>query len=265
MRQADADMLAARSREELLRRNDVFEPSSRPRPPDLPRPVTRCLVVSWQVGRLLAFGNGPATTDAQHVSVEFVHPVIVGKRALPALDLGPDFETRLPVVLRPEDMVMGFAFPERDARGGACAPGGRGAGRAHLRAGTGDVGDYRVRASETKTRSCARRSSRSSTTCCGRRCTCTSSTGSRGTTWEPLPFSTPSWARASSGSKASSKRCRARCCRRWRRSTACGPRSRRLRPRPSPVSPRPSRSAWPRGARSSPSATAARPRMPTTW
>jgi D-sedoheptulose 7-phosphate isomerase len=64
-------------------------------------------------GRLLAFGNGSAATDAQHVSVEFVHPVIVGKRALPALDLGPDFETRLPVILRPEDMVMGFAFPER--------------------------------------------------------------------------------------------------------------------------------------------------------
>jgi D-sedoheptulose 7-phosphate isomerase len=43
-----------------------------------------------------------------------VHPVIVGKRALPALDLGPDFERRLPVLLRPEDMVMGFAFPEAD-------------------------------------------------------------------------------------------------------------------------------------------------------
>ena len=35
-------------------------------------------------GRLLAFGNGAGATDAQHVSVEFVHPVIVGKRALPA-------------------------------------------------------------------------------------------------------------------------------------------------------------------------------------
>ncbi|MBA3491696.1 MAG: SIS domain-containing protein [Rubrobacteraceae bacterium] len=65
-------------------------------------------------GRLLAFGNGSASTDAQHVSVEFVHPVIVGKRALPALDLGPDFERRLPALLRPEDMVMGFASPEPD-------------------------------------------------------------------------------------------------------------------------------------------------------
>jgi D-sedoheptulose 7-phosphate isomerase len=65
-------------------------------------------------GRLLTFGHGPAATDAEHVSVEFVHPVIVGKRALPALDLGPDFEARLPVILRPEDMVMGFSFPAGD-------------------------------------------------------------------------------------------------------------------------------------------------------
>src|SRR5262245_48570692 len=28
-------------------------------------------------GRLLAFGRGACATDAQHVSVEFVHPVIV--------------------------------------------------------------------------------------------------------------------------------------------------------------------------------------------
>ncbi|MEA2510233.1 MAG: D-sedoheptulose 7-phosphate isomerase [Actinomycetota bacterium] len=41
-------------------------------------------------GRLLAFGAGAAATDAQHVSVEFVHPVIVGKRALPALALPND-------------------------------------------------------------------------------------------------------------------------------------------------------------------------------
>ena len=40
-----------------------------------------------QGGRLLAFGNGAWATDAQHVSVEFVHPVIVGERALPALAL----------------------------------------------------------------------------------------------------------------------------------------------------------------------------------
>ncbi|MEP7199998.1 MAG: SIS domain-containing protein [Chloroflexota bacterium] len=41
-------------------------------------------------GRLLVFGNGSSATDAQHVSVEFIHPVIVGKRALPALALTND-------------------------------------------------------------------------------------------------------------------------------------------------------------------------------
>ena len=42
-------------------------------------------------GRLLAFAASPAgRSDARHVAVEFVHPVIVGKRALPALALpGP--------------------------------------------------------------------------------------------------------------------------------------------------------------------------------
>jgi D-sedoheptulose 7-phosphate isomerase len=65
-------------------------------------------------GRLLAFGRGPYATDAQHVSVEFVHPVIVGKRALPALDLSILFRPWMESILRPEDMVMGFGPPEGD-------------------------------------------------------------------------------------------------------------------------------------------------------
>src|SRR6202050_1031625 len=65
-------------------------------------------------GRLLAFGRGPYATDAQHVSVEFVHPVIVGKRALPALDLSLLFRPWLEVLLQPDDIVMGFGPPEGD-------------------------------------------------------------------------------------------------------------------------------------------------------
>lgn len=65
-------------------------------------------------GRLLAFGRGPYSTDAQHVSVEFVHPVIVGKRALPALDLSILFRPWLDAIVRPEDIVMGFGPPEGD-------------------------------------------------------------------------------------------------------------------------------------------------------
>jgi D-sedoheptulose 7-phosphate isomerase len=66
-------------------------------------------------GRLLAFGRGPYSTDAQHVSVEFVHPVIVGKRALPALDLSILFRPWMEAILCPEDIVMGFGPPEGDA------------------------------------------------------------------------------------------------------------------------------------------------------
>ncbi len=115
MRKVDADTLADQSREELLCRDGTFESFFEK---EAPRLAEACHEMSRRFmagGRLLAFGNGSAATDAQHVSVEFVHPVIVGKRALPALDLGPDFETGLPVVLQPEDMVMGFAFLEKDA------------------------------------------------------------------------------------------------------------------------------------------------------
>src|ERR687893_796769 len=114
MQPIDTEILALRGREELLQRNNIFEAFLKA---EAPRLAEACHTMSRRFlsgGRLLAFGNGSAATDAQHVSVEFVHPVIVGKRALPALDLGPDFERRLPVVLRPEDMVMGFAFPKTD-------------------------------------------------------------------------------------------------------------------------------------------------------
>ncbi len=110
----DTDTLAIRCHKELLRRNAIFESFFEA---EAPRLAEACHEMSRRFlagGRLLAFGNGSAATDAEHVSVEFVHPVIVGKRALPALDVGADFEKRLPVVLRPEDMVMGFAFPEAD-------------------------------------------------------------------------------------------------------------------------------------------------------
>ena len=107
------DPLVARGREALSRRNAVcaaFFSAEAPRLAAACREMSRRFLAG---GRLLAFGQGAAATDAQHVSVEFVHPVIVGKRALPSLDLGPDFATRLPVIVRPDDMAMGFSFPCR--------------------------------------------------------------------------------------------------------------------------------------------------------
>ncbi|HEY6279666.1 MAG TPA: SIS domain-containing protein [Streptosporangiaceae bacterium] len=46
-----------------------------------------------QGGKLVVFGTGGQSTDALHVAVEFVHPVIVGKRALPAISLTADVAT----------------------------------------------------------------------------------------------------------------------------------------------------------------------------
>lgn len=110
-----ADNLTEHAREALLRRNPVFTAYFQA---EAPRLAAACRWMAARFltgGRLLAFGRGAAATDAQHVSVEFVHPVIVGKRALPALELGPEFEAALPVLVTPRDVVMGFSFPGSDA------------------------------------------------------------------------------------------------------------------------------------------------------
>ena len=82
-------------------------------------------------GTLFVFGSGAQATDAQHVAVEFVHPVIVGKRALPALALTSDgpvlsgavrtdpdgaFAAALDTLGGPGDMAMGLCTGEPDAR-----------------------------------------------------------------------------------------------------------------------------------------------------
>jgi D-sedoheptulose 7-phosphate isomerase len=51
-------------------------------------------------GKLVVFGSGAEATDAQHLAVEFVHPVIVGKRAFPALSLTGDVATLTGVASR---------------------------------------------------------------------------------------------------------------------------------------------------------------------
>jgi D-sedoheptulose 7-phosphate isomerase len=67
-------------------------------------------------GRLIALGPDPASrSDARHVSVEFVHPVIVGKRALPAVALtaeGGPLGAQLVGIVGPGDIVIGFGIGE---------------------------------------------------------------------------------------------------------------------------------------------------------
>jgi D-sedoheptulose 7-phosphate isomerase len=73
-------------------------------------------------GRLYAMGNGGSATDAQHVAVEFFHPIIEKRRPLPALALTADqalvtaisndrdfakvFADQLRVLGRPDDMAL---------------------------------------------------------------------------------------------------------------------------------------------------------------
>lgn len=40
--------------------------------------------------KMLVCGNGGSATDAQHVAVEFMHPITVGRKALPAICLSND-------------------------------------------------------------------------------------------------------------------------------------------------------------------------------
>ena len=106
--------LATFVRDELLRRNAI---SAEYIPRHSKALAETCRLIAERYrrgGRLLAFGRGPYATDAQHISVEFIHPIIVGKRALAALDLSSAPAEWLPALVRPVDIVMGFGPPEGD-------------------------------------------------------------------------------------------------------------------------------------------------------
>jgi D-sedoheptulose 7-phosphate isomerase len=85
---------------------------------------------------LIVFGSGPGATDAQHNSVEYVHPVLPGCRALPALSLTNDISTvtgilggidplgvyahQLSILGRPGDIALAFLTSPHD---GVCLRG----------------------------------------------------------------------------------------------------------------------------------------------
>ena len=70
-------------------------------------------------GRLMALGRSPAArSDVRHVAVEFVHPVIVGKRALPAIGLaaeGGPLDLQVELLVEPADIVIAFGAEDGDA------------------------------------------------------------------------------------------------------------------------------------------------------
>jgi D-sedoheptulose 7-phosphate isomerase len=74
-------------------------------------------------GRLIALGRSPAArSDVRHVAVEFVHPVIVGKRALPAIGLaseGGPLPLQASLVAEPDDIVIAFEAEAPDGEAAA--------------------------------------------------------------------------------------------------------------------------------------------------
>lgn len=76
-------------------------------------------------GRLYVMGNGGSATDAQHVSVEFFHPIIEKRKPLPAIALTADqalvtaiandrdfakvFADQLRVLARADDMALAIS------------------------------------------------------------------------------------------------------------------------------------------------------------
>jgi D-sedoheptulose 7-phosphate isomerase len=67
-------------------------------------------------GRLVAIGvTAQARSDVRHVAVEFVHPVIVGKRALPAVGLAGESApllAELDLLAEAADIVVAFGEPD---------------------------------------------------------------------------------------------------------------------------------------------------------
>jgi D-sedoheptulose 7-phosphate isomerase len=82
-------------------------------------------------GRLFVFGNGGSACDAQHVAVEFMHPIVEKRKALPAIALACDsalltakgndrdfslsFVEQLSVLGRKGDVALGISTSGKSA------------------------------------------------------------------------------------------------------------------------------------------------------
>ncbi len=83
-------------------------------------------------GRLFVMGNGGSACDAQHVAVEFNHPIVEKRRALPALALGTDaalltaigndtdfarvYAAQLELLATPRDVALGISTSGASAK-----------------------------------------------------------------------------------------------------------------------------------------------------
>jgi D-sedoheptulose 7-phosphate isomerase len=144
-RAQDAGTLAARVAAQLRARNPVVRAFFERESPRLARAAEAMAERFARGGKLYAFGNGPYATDAAHISVEFIHPVIVGKRALPALDASAAPDPFLSALAGPDDMAIAFGPPGGDLRTLAALRTARRRG-AYAVAWPGDDADYAVSA-----------------------------------------------------------------------------------------------------------------------
>ena len=81
-------------------------------------------------GTLIAFGAGAAATDGAHAAVEFMHPVIVGKRALPAIAPGndPTGASTVSTLARRDDIALALSHRAGDPAIGRFVEAARGRG-----------------------------------------------------------------------------------------------------------------------------------------
>ena len=78
--------LLAKARESVAVKEKFFEDQK-----DAILQTSLAVARAYYAGRkMLVCGNGGSATDAQHVAVEFMHPITVGRRALPAICLSND-------------------------------------------------------------------------------------------------------------------------------------------------------------------------------
>jgi D-sedoheptulose 7-phosphate isomerase len=78
--------LLEKARESVEVKNRFFEDNK-----DIILAASLAMARSFHRGRkMLVCGNGGSATDAQHIAVEFMHPVTVGRKALPAICLTND-------------------------------------------------------------------------------------------------------------------------------------------------------------------------------
>jgi D-sedoheptulose 7-phosphate isomerase len=112
---AGTDLVGARL-EERLRAGERFFASESER---IARLCHRMAERFARGGRLVALGgDGPDRSDVRHVTVEFVHPVIVGKRALPALGLsveGGPLAAQAALAVEADDIAIAFGEGEEIA------------------------------------------------------------------------------------------------------------------------------------------------------